>query len=179
MGVKKRIEGRWEVLQSSNTPRTSHVPICNAQGKLEAYNYALKPVCRPPQELQAGSEIALEQPDRQWRAAPELLPHHLYINYHLNERLDAFPDIEFYSKGKSVGDPGQWYSQEQIVRYFMRALISQGGESKSFHVLFPGTVTPNSVRFFCPGGPKNAAKFSPACQKLSGYEYMVACMRMI
>ena len=59
----------------------------------------------------------------------------------LNEQLDAFPMIEFYNHaGNSVGDPYRsCYSQEQVIRHFMRALISQGGQRKDMKFLFIGT----------------------------------------
>ena len=58
----------------------------------------------------------------------------------LNERLDAFPMIEFYNHaGNSVGTPYKSrYSQEQVIRHFMRALISQGGKM-GVKFLFIGT----------------------------------------
>ena len=59
----------------------------------------------------------------------------------LNERLDAFPMIEFYNHaGNSVGTPYKsCYSQEQVIRHFMRALISQGGRRMGIKFLFIGT----------------------------------------
>ena len=59
----------------------------------------------------------------------------------LNERLDAFPMIEFYNHaGNLVGTPYKSrYSQEQVIRHFMRALISQGGQGMGVKFLFIGT----------------------------------------
>ena len=77
----------------------------------------------------------------------EVLPifiHHISLGIiviKLNERLDAFPMIEFFNNdGLSVGAPYKsCYSQEQVVRYFMRALISQGERKKDVKFLFIGT----------------------------------------
>ena len=59
----------------------------------------------------------------------------------LNERLDAFPMIEFYNNaGDLVGTPyTSRYSQEQVIRHFMRALISQSGQGMDVKFLFIGT----------------------------------------
>ncbi len=57
----------------------------------------------------------------------------------LNEKLDSFPMIPFYNEGKSVGEIKSTYSQEQIVRRFMRALISQHGAMENLRFLFIGT----------------------------------------
>ena len=59
----------------------------------------------------------------------------------LNERLDCFPMMEFYNEeGQSVGEPYKsCYSQEHVVRYFMRALTSQAGERRNIKFLFIGT----------------------------------------
>ena len=59
----------------------------------------------------------------------------------LNERLDCFPLMEFYNKeGQLVGEPYKsCYSQEHVVRSFMRALTSQAGEGKDVKFLFIGT----------------------------------------
>ena len=59
----------------------------------------------------------------------------------LNERLDAFPMIEFYNHaGNSVSPPYKsCYSQEQVIRHFMRAFISQGGQGMGVKFLFIGT----------------------------------------
>ena len=59
----------------------------------------------------------------------------------LNERLDAFPMIEFYNHdGNLVGTPYKsCYSQEQVIRHFMRALISQSGKGMDIKFLFIGT----------------------------------------
>ena len=77
----------------------------------------------------------------------EILPiflHHISLGIFvlkLNERLDAFPMIEFYNHaGNSVGTPYKsCYSQEQVIRHFMRALISQGGQRMGIKFLFIGT----------------------------------------
>ena len=77
----------------------------------------------------------------------EVLPiflHHISLGIFvikLNERLDAFPMIEFYNHaGNSVGTPYKsCYSQEQVIRHFMRALISQGGREVGVKFLFIGT----------------------------------------
>ena len=77
----------------------------------------------------------------------EVLPiflHHISLGIFvikLNERLDAFPMIEFYNHtGNSVGTPYKsCYSQEQVIRHFMRALISQGGRGMGVKFLFIGT----------------------------------------
>ena len=59
----------------------------------------------------------------------------------LNERLDAFPMIEFYNHaGISVGAPYKsCYSQEQVIKHFMRSLISQGGRRMGVKFMFIGT----------------------------------------
>ena len=58
----------------------------------------------------------------------------------LNDRLDYSPMMEFYKEGQSVGEPYKsWYSQEHVVRSFMRALTSQAGEGKDVKFLFIGT----------------------------------------
>ena len=58
----------------------------------------------------------------------------------LNKRLDCFPMIEFYEDGKSVGEPYKsCYSQEHVVRHFMRALTSQAEKGKHVKFLFIGT----------------------------------------
>ena len=77
----------------------------------------------------------------------EILPifiHHISLGIiviKLNERLDCFPMMEFYNEdGKSVGEPYKsCYSQEHVVRYFLRALASQAGEGKDVKFLFIGT----------------------------------------
>ena len=77
----------------------------------------------------------------------EILPifiHHISLGIiviKLNERLDCFPMMEFYNEeGKSVGEPYKsCYSQEHIVRFFLRALASQAGEGKDVKFLFIGT----------------------------------------
>ena len=77
----------------------------------------------------------------------EVLPiflHHISLGIFvikLNVRLDAFPMIEFYNHaGNSVGTPYKsCYSQEQVIRHFMRALISQGGQRMGVKFLFIGT----------------------------------------
>ena len=57
----------------------------------------------------------------------------------LNERLDCFPMVEYYEDGKLVGESYRsCYSQEQIVKYFLRALTSQG-EGRDIKILFIGT----------------------------------------
>ena len=76
----------------------------------------------------------------------EILPifiHHISVGLivlKLNERLDAFPWMEFYDEeGERVGEPYKsTFSQEQMVRHFMRGLASQGG-GKQFKLLFIGT----------------------------------------
>ena len=61
------------------------------------------------------------------------------ITIKLNERLDHFPMIEYYKDGKPVGQPYRsCYSHEQILRYCMRSLISQGRRTKT-KFLFVGT----------------------------------------
>ena len=59
----------------------------------------------------------------------------------LNERLDHFPMIEYYNEeGLPVGKPYRsLYSHEQILRYCMRALVSQGREGTTTKLLFLGT----------------------------------------
>ena len=77
----------------------------------------------------------------------EVLPiflHHISLGIFvikLNERLDAFPMIEFYNHaGNSVGTPYKsCYSQEQVIRHFMRGLISQSGRRMGVKFLFIGT----------------------------------------
>ena len=77
----------------------------------------------------------------------EVLPiflHHISLGIFvikLNERLDAFPMIEFYNHaGNSVGTPYKSrYSQEQVIRHFMRVFISQGGREMDVKFLFIGT----------------------------------------
>ena len=77
----------------------------------------------------------------------EVLPiflHHISLGIFvikLNERLDGFPMIEFYNHaGNSVGAPFMSrYSQEQVIRHFMRALISQCGQKVDVKFLFIGT----------------------------------------
>lgn len=61
----------------------------------------------------------------------EILPifiHHISLGIFtikLNERLSDHPMIEYYDEGKPVGKPYRsCYSHEQIIRHFMRALIS-------------------------------------------------------
>jgi hypothetical protein len=76
----------------------------------------------------------------------EILPifiHHISLGIiviKLNERLDCFPKMELYDqKGGLVGEPYKsCYSQEQVIRFFMRALVSQGGEGKDVKFLFIG-----------------------------------------
>ena len=77
----------------------------------------------------------------------EILPifiHHISLGIiviKLNVRLDCFPMTEFYNEdGKSVGEPYKsCFSQDQVVRYFLRALASQAGELKDVKILFIGT----------------------------------------
>ena len=77
----------------------------------------------------------------------EILPifiHHISLGIiviKLNERLDSFPMMEFYNEeGESVGGPYKsCYSQEHVVRFFLRALASQAGEGKDGKFLFIGT----------------------------------------
>ena len=77
----------------------------------------------------------------------EILPifiHHISLGIiviKLNERLDSLPMMEFYNEeGKLVGEPYKsCYSQEHVVRFFLRALASQAGEGKDVKFLFIGT----------------------------------------
>lgn len=59
----------------------------------------------------------------------------------LNERLDHFPKIEYYNEdGVPVGQPyTSLYSHEQILRYCMRALVSQGRKDARTKLMFLGT----------------------------------------
>ena len=76
----------------------------------------------------------------------EILPifmHHISLGIFtvkLNERLDHYPMIEYYDeRGKPVGQPYRSrFSHEQILRYCMRALVSQG-KGKTTKFLFLGT----------------------------------------
>ena len=77
----------------------------------------------------------------------EVLPiflHHISLGIiviKLNERLDCFPMMEFYNEeGQSVGEPYKsCYSQEEVVKYFLRAFKFQAGEGKDVKFLFIGT----------------------------------------
>ena len=45
----------------------------------------------------------------------------------LNERLDSYPMIQFYKDGEPSGDPyDSLYTHEEILKYCMRTLVSQG-----------------------------------------------------
>ena len=76
----------------------------------------------------------------------EMLPiflHHISLGIFtikLNERLDHHPMIDYYGEdGKPIGDPYESrFSHEHILRYSMRALVSQG-TGQAFKFLFLGT----------------------------------------
>ena len=77
----------------------------------------------------------------------EMLPnflHHISLGIFtvkLNERLDHHPMIEYYGEdGKPVGEPYESrFSNEQTIKYSMRALVSQGEGKGDFKFLFLGT----------------------------------------
>ena len=77
----------------------------------------------------------------------DILPifiHHIslvIIVVKLNERLDCFPMMEFYNEeGEVLGESYKSsYSQEHVVRFFLRGLASQAGEGKDVKFLFIGT----------------------------------------
>ena len=76
----------------------------------------------------------------------ELLPiylHHISLGIFtikLNERLDDHPMIEYYKSVKSaVTQCKSRYTHEQIIRYCMRAFMSQARGREGFKFLFIGT----------------------------------------
>ena len=93
--------------------------------------------------------LPLEQDHRQRRSAsvlgdsPHLHPPHLpWHHHHQAERAAGPPPmIEYYAEdGKPLGEPYRsLYSHEQIIRYCMRALISQRQGKGGIKFLFLGT----------------------------------------
>ena len=58
----------------------------------------------------------------------------------LNERLDSYPMIQFYEEDKPLGDPYKsLYTHEEILKYCMRTLVSQGTGLCKTKFLFLGT----------------------------------------
>ena len=58
----------------------------------------------------------------------------------LNERLDSYPMIQFYEDDKPLGDPYKsLYTHEEILKYCMRTLVSQGSGLHKTKFLFLGT----------------------------------------
>ena len=76
----------------------------------------------------------------------EILPifiHHIslgIITIKLNERLDHHPMVQYYIDGQPLGESYRsCYTHEQIIRYCMRALVSQGQGKHGIKFLFLGT----------------------------------------
>ncbi len=76
----------------------------------------------------------------------EILPifiHHIslgIITVKLNERLDHRPMVQYYKDGQPLGESYKsCYSHKQIIKYCMRALISQGQGRGGIKFLFLGT----------------------------------------
>ena len=76
----------------------------------------------------------------------QMLPifvHHISLaifTINLNERLDHYPDIEYYEDGEQVGKSFKSRdTHEQIIRRCMRVLVSQARGTKKFKLLFIGT----------------------------------------